>query len=291
SLKSVDEVERVLGVPVFGTIPDFQPVVGPDTTADVDPRLVVLCEPKSSAAEGYRTLRTNIQFAEPDKRIKTLVVTSPLASEGKTVSAANIAVVMSQLGQRTLLVDADQRRPTIHQLFHVPQEPGLSDVLIGAVSWREAVKATPVGDLFVLSCGRMPPNPAELLGSARMSQLLEEWGQEYDRILLDCPPMLAVTDPAMLASKCDKTLLVIRANQTPKEAAQRALGMLGTVHAAVMGIILNGIRVELGYGYRYGYSYYYYHRHYHRYYSEEPRPRRRRFLRRWFARLQRSRGR
>jgi capsular exopolysaccharide synthesis family protein len=246
--------------------------------AEVDRCLVVLHQPRSSAAEAYRTLRTNIQFAEPDKQVRTLVLTSAIAAEGKTVSSANLAVAISQLGQRTLLVDADLRRPTIHQIFHVPQEPGLSDVLVGAVSWREAVKATPVENLFVLSSGKSPPNPSELLGSARMSQLMEEWGREYDRVLFDCSPVLAVTDPAMLASKCDKTLLVVRANRTAREAAQRALGMLGTVHAAMMGIVLNGIKVERGYyGSRYGSSYDYYHRDYHGYYGDEPRPRRRRF--------------
>jgi len=257
SLKSVEEVERTLGLPVFGTIPEFGARKAKPATAPVDPSLIVLFQPQASAAEGYRILRTNIRFAEPDKRLKTLVLSSAMVGEGKSVSVANLAVAISQTGQKTLLVDADMRRPTLHHLFRLEREPGLSDVLIGRTSWQEAVQATAVENLSVLPCGKIPPNPAELLGSARMSQLLAEWQQEYEQILLDSPPLLAVADPALLASKCDQMLLVVRAHRTPAEPVQRALAGLATVHAPVRGVVFNAVDVTKAYRYYYYYRYHY----------------------------------
>ncbi len=267
ALNSVGDVERFLELPVLGTIPLFQLE---DSEVDVDPQIMVLHQPRSSAAESYRVLRTNIQFFEPDRKIKTLLVSSAMASEGKSVSVANLAVAITQMGQKTLLIDADLRRPTLHRLFHLEHEPGLSEVLVGLTPWREAVQATALEQLFVLPCGKIPPNPAEILGSAHMSQLLEEWSQEYDRVLFDTPPIMAVADPVILASKCDQTLLIVRAHQTPKETVQRGLVALTTVHASVIGVLFNNIDVKRGYGY----SYYYYHRYNQGYYSEAAKPRR-----------------
>jgi len=270
ALNSVGDVERSLELSVLGTVPSFQPE---SSEVDVDPRLVVQHQPRSSAAESYRVLRTNIQFSEPDQKIKTLLLSSAAASEGKSVSTANLALAIAQMGQKTLLIDADLRRPTLHRLLHLEREPGLSDVLVGLTPWREAVRVTAMEHLFVLPCGKTPPNPAELLGSAHMGQLLEEWSQEYDRILFDTPPIMAVTDPIILASKCDQTLLVVRAHQTPRETVQRALVALSTIHASVIGVLFNSVDVTRGYGY--GYSYYYYYQRYNQgYYSEAPRRRR-----------------
>jgi capsular exopolysaccharide synthesis family protein len=271
SLKSVQEAERFLGLAVFGTIPEFSED-NTDAIMAVDPSLVVLQQPRTRAAESYHGLRTNIRFAEPDKKIKTLLVSSAFSGEGKSVSTANLALTMAQLGEKTLLVDTDLRRPSQHHLFHLEREPGLSEVMAGLIPWREAVRATAVEHLFVLSCGKIPPNPVELLAPTYMSQLIEEWGQEYEHILLDSSPLLAVTDPAVVAAKCDRVLLVVRAHRTPKDAIQRAIMHLDAIHAPVMGIVLNAVSTKPGYGY----SYYIYH--YHQgYYGDEPKRHRRGF--------------
>jgi len=272
SLKSVEEVEHTLGLPVFGTIPEFEMKNAEPATADVDPALIILCQPQASAAEGYRILRTNIHFAEPDKTIKTLVLSSAMVGEGKSVSVANLAVAISQTGQKTLLVDADMRRPMQHRFFRLEREPGLSDVLVGRASWQEAVQATAIERLSLLPCGKIPPNPAELLGSAQIGQLLTEWGQEYDQILLDSPPLLAVADPTLLASKCDQMLLVVRAHKTSKEPVERALVALTNVHTPVMGVVFNGMDAKQSY------RYYYYYRYNRGYYNAMDKPRRFGFL-------------
>jgi capsular exopolysaccharide synthesis family protein len=255
SLKSVQDVEHSLGLPVFGAIPEFKEQSEESTIVDVDPHLILLSQPQASAAEGYRILRTNINFAEPDTRIKTLVVSSALEGEGKSVSVANLAVAISQTGRRTLLIDADLRRPTQHGFFHLEREPGLSDVLAGSIAWQDAVQATTVEGLSVLPCGKLPPNPAELLGSAHMSDLLAAWAQEYEQVLLDSPPLLAVADASLLASKCDRLLLVVRAYQTPREPIERALIALSTVHASVMGVVFNAMDVKRNYRHYYYYDY------------------------------------
>lgn len=203
--------------------------------------LVSLIDPSSPVAEQYRTIRTNIQFASSaDQQVKTLVVTSSGPSEGKSLTSANLAAVFAQAGQRTLLVDADLRKPTIHKTFQLKNAVGLSTVLSTEVSAAETVQKTQKEDLSILTSGPKPPNPSELLGSAKMNQIMEETRNLFDIVIFDMPPVVTVTDAQIMASKADGTLLVVRENWTRKDAITKAKELLDLVKARVLGVIYNG---------------------------------------------------
>jgi len=184
-----------------------------------------------------------------------MVVTSPGPGEGKSTTAANLAITLAQQGSPTLLVDADLRRPIVHRAFNLVQEPGLTDVLIGATDLREAIRPNVVPKLDVLPAGALPPNPSELLGSAAMRRLLEDVRGRYDTVLFDSPPTLAVTDASVLAAGTDAVILVIRAGDTEDGAAQRALEQLRRVQARIAGAVLNGAEKDRDRYYNY-YAYY-----------------------------------
>ncbi|AOF48247.1 tyrosine protein kinase [Tetragenococcus halophilus] len=203
--------------------------------------LVSLIDPSSPVAEQYRTIRTNIQFASSaDQQLKTIVVTSSGPREGKSLSSANLAAVFAQAGQKTLLVDADLRKPTIHKTFQVSNEAGLSTLLSSGVKMEETVQKTVVENLFILTSGPKPPNPSELLGSAKMNQIMEEARNIFDIVIFDMPPVVAVTDAQIMSSKADGTLLVVRENWTRKDALSKAKELLDLVQARVLGVIYNG---------------------------------------------------
>jgi polysaccharide biosynthesis transport protein len=207
-------------------------------------------------AEAYRMLRTNIRFALVDTPLQTVMVTSPGPSEGKSTTAANLAVVMAQAGHRTILVDADLRRPVQHKLFDVPNKEGLTSALVERESTlTEYLRDTGVENLRVLPAGPLPPNPSELLGSQRMREVVAELQREADLVILDTPPVLAVTDSALIASSISGALLVLRAGQTHLEAARRAVEQLQGVQATILGAVMNGVR-EGREGYYYYYEYY-----------------------------------
>ncbi|MFC4769453.1 CpsD/CapB family tyrosine-protein kinase [Effusibacillus consociatus] len=216
-------------------------------------KLVTVINPKSPISEAYRTLRTNIQFSNIDKELKTIMVTSSGPAEGKTTTASNLAVVMSQDHKRVLLVDCDLRRPTVHHAFAVPNRIGVTNVLIGSTALDLAVQSGPIDNLQILPSGPIPPNPAELLSSKRMGNLLDELQDQYDLVLLDAPPVLAVTDAQILASKVDGVLLVVKSGHTDRGMALKAKAMLDNVHANIMGIVLNNRKANRGH-------YYYYYR-------------------------------
>ena len=262
TIKTSADVERVLEVPVLGLIPlePFKNANGQAVTASGRRRaglpLVSLLSPDHPASEAYRTLRTNVTFVNAEQRqLQLIVVTSPGPGEGKSTTAANLAITMAQQGSRTLLVDADLRRPLVHRAFNLVQEPGLTDVLVGTAALREAIRPNVIPKLDVLPAGAVPPNPSELLGAKSMQEMLEQLRGQYDTVLFDSPPALAVTDATVLGASTDAVILVVRAGETDEVAAQRALQQLKRVQARVAGTVLNAIQKQRDRYYNY-YSYY-----------------------------------
>ncbi|MBN3553996.1 CpsD/CapB family tyrosine-protein kinase [Fictibacillus nanhaiensis] len=202
--------------------------------------LISHINPKSPISEQYRTIRTNIQFASVDKEFKTLMVTSAGPGEGKSTTAANLAVVLAQQGKRVLLIDGDLRKPTVHYTFKVSNIYGVTNVLARQKSLHETAVMTKVPDLDVLPSGPVPPNPSELLASKSMNQLIEEASALYDYVLFDTPPVLAVTDGQVLSNKVDGVLLVISSGKTEIEGAVKAKEMLEHAQARLLGTVLNG---------------------------------------------------
>ncbi|MFS0988777.1 CpsD/CapB family tyrosine-protein kinase [Enterococcus casseliflavus] len=217
--------------------------------------LVTLIDPSSPISEQYRTIRTNIQFASSvDKQIKTIVVTSSGPGEGKSTTSANLAVVFAKSGQRVLLVDADMRKPTVYKTFSLNNASGLSTVLSTSTSVLEAAQKTVIDNLSVLTSGPKPPNPSELLGSARMNQVMEEAKNLYDVVIFDMPPVVAVTDAQIMASKADGTILVVRENVARKESLTKARDLLNMVQARIIGVVYNGAEHSKDSGYYYYYG-------------------------------------
>jgi non-specific protein-tyrosine kinase len=207
--------------------------------------LVTLTDPRSPVAEAYRTLRTNLYFSGLDKPLRTLVVTSPAPEEGKSTTLANLAVTMAQGGRRTILADCDLRRPSLHEVFGVANAQGLTTMMVeaGALDQPPLV-ATNVEDLWLLPSGPLPPNPAELLGSARMDEVIAALKNQGEIILFDAPPVIAVTDAAVLASKVDGVLLVVSAGRTRREHVQRARALLDRTGIRLVGAVLNNVPLD-----------------------------------------------
>ena len=235
-------------------------------TGELGARLVAGRDPRNPVSEAYRSLRTNLTFSNPDKPPKTIVFTSPLPQDGKSTSAANLAITLAQQGIRTLLVDADLRRGVLNSVFGVDREPGLTDVLAGTADAGDAIQEIDLlesGKMDFMPCGAYPPNPAEILGSQRMKTLLEALDDQYDLVLIDSAPLTVVTDAAVLGTKVDGVVLVARANVTEKGALTYAVEQLNNVNARILGSILNDVdyrrdsRYYSGYG-KYGYYHNYY---------------------------------
>lgn len=216
--------------------------------------LISISNPKSPVAEAYRTLRTNIQFSSFDKELKSILITSSGPGEGKTTTICNLAVAMAQSGNKILLIDCDLRKSTVHKVFGLNNKSGLTNILAQRLSCQEVVQKTVVAGLDILTSGPKPPNPAELVGSNTMKEFISQMTKEYDRVLIDAPPVGIVTDAALLSTIADGTILVVAAGQVNIEAAQRSKSLLQKVNANILGVLLNKISVE-GRGY-YGYYYY-----------------------------------
>lgn len=220
--------------------------------------LITFKEPNSPMSESYRTLRTNIQFSSFDKKIKTLLLTSSGPGEGKTTTSSNLAMVMAQGGNKTLLIDCDQRKPQVHKVFGFSNEKGLSNILVNdnEVDINIGIHETEQENLHVLTSGTRPPNPAELLGSAKMKNFIEELKETYDYIILDTPPIILVTDAQILAQYTDGCLLVVSSGEAERDAAIKAKGLLEKVNAKILGIVLNKVDIKkkgyYNYQYRYG---------------------------------------
>lgn len=216
--------------------------------------LITKLNPRSPIAEQYRTIRTNLQFSSVDGDMKRLLVTSSGPSEGKSSTVANMAIVFAQQGKKVLLIDGDMRKPTVHYTFRLDNRRGLSSVLVGESVLDESIDKSDVQDLDILTCGPIPPNPSELLGSKAMEKLLADAGDYYDVILFDTPPVLAVTDAQILANICDGAILVLRSKQTDFEAAQKARDLLQPAHAKLLGAVLNDLEMKKGQNYYYYYG-------------------------------------
>ncbi|GGD28546.1 CpsD/CapB family tyrosine-protein kinase [Pontibacillus salipaludis] len=215
--------------------------------------LITNLNPKSPISEQYRTIRTNLQFASVDQEMRTMLVTSSGPSEGKSMTASNVATVFAQQGKKVLLIDGDLRKPTMHYTFRVSNLVGLSSYLVGQKKLSDVASTTEVENLSIMPCGPIPPNPAELLGSDAMSKLIEEAKETYDIVIFDTPPVLAVTDSQILANAVDGVLLVVRSKHTQQEASQKAKELLDNAHAKLLGVVLNGKSVkESQYYYYYG---------------------------------------
>ncbi|MGG7058074.1 CpsD/CapB family tyrosine-protein kinase [Clostridium nigeriense] len=212
---------------------------------------IVEKEPKSMAAESYRILRTNIEYSSFDKEYKVIVVTSSEPEEGKSTTAGNLALCMAQVDKKVMLIDCDLRKPSMHKRFKVSNLIGLSDVMIGKADLTMATHMYNK-NLFLLTSGKISPNPSEMLSSKVMSYLLESLKETFDYIILDTPPLKVVTDAQILSTKADGTILVVRAEKTKRESVKNAVDLLKNVNANIIGIVLNGIDAS-----RNKYDYYY----------------------------------
>ena len=213
--------------------------------------------PHSPVAEAYRALRTKLLYATPHEGTPVLVVTSPASGEGKTTTSSNLAIALSQLGLKILLVDCDLRKPKIHEAFHLAQNPGLSEFLVGRASFEDITRPSEVPGLWVTTSGAIPPNPAELLQSSAMKEFLKRATAKFERILLDCPPVIPVTDAVILAALAGKVVAVVQSGKTPRPALHRLNEACHEVGAKVLGVILNNVAGRQTSTY-YGYSSYRY---------------------------------
>ena len=214
---------------------------------------IVEKKPKSISAESYRTLRTKIQYSSFDKEIRTIVVTSSEPGEGKSTVVGNLALSFAQSYKSTIIIDCDLRKPSLHKKFRISNMVGLSDILIGRKSLVEAVNQYNE-NMHIITSGKIPPNPAEMLGSKAMERLIAELKEIYDVIILDSAPLQAVTDAQILSTKSDGTILVVRAEKTKRDSVASAKELLDKVNANVLGVVLNATENRRG-------KYYYYYGH------------------------------
>ncbi|MEO8287715.1 MAG: CpsD/CapB family tyrosine-protein kinase [Chloroflexota bacterium] len=227
------------------------------TTKDSAAGLVAFAEPRSAAAEAYRALRTNIQFASPDKPVHTILATSTSPDDGKSTTIANLAITFAAAGSPTVLIDADLRRPHLHSIFGLSNDTGLTSLIAEMARNREGItpelplQNTQVANLQVLTSGPVPPNPAEILGSRRMGEILDILKLKVEYILIDTPPIIAVTDAAILSPRVDGVLLVVNAGKTRRDLAVKARDILQQINANILGVVLNNAEVDKS-----AYSYY-----------------------------------
>ncbi len=259
TVRTSADVETLLGIPVLGIIPRLRKVEEMETGEREGLPMIVALDPLDPAAEAYRNLRMNLMFMSTEEEpIQTILFSSPGPSEGKSTTAVNFAVMLAQQGQRVLLIDADLRRPALHLVMDVLREPGLTNLLVGDADPREAIRPNVLPNLDMLPSGPFPPNPSELLNSRSMQRLLEEFGGKYSHIIIDSPPVLAVTDAAVLGAHTDGVVLVLRSGETEQRAAERAVDQLRRVGVRLFGAVLNEVSTstaEESYYLQYYYSY------------------------------------
>ncbi len=259
TLRSTDEIAAVLGVPVLGAVPAMS-----RRQRMSERGRKVLLQPDSREAEAFRTIRTAVLFGAADS-IKTILVTSPVAGDGKSTLVSNLAIAMACAGQKTLVLDADFRKPTQHIIFRLnPRERCLSDVFAGTLALGAAVQPTGIDTLHVLTCGYQIANPAEVLHSPQFAHLLTCLAEVYDRIVIDAPPVTVVTDAQILGALCDATVLVLRADKSVRKVAQHAIDSLHSVGAHLLGVVVNEV-------YKHGTRYGYYYDRYRKYYNTRDR--------------------
>ena len=218
--------------------------------------LVTQNDPKNPAAEAYRVIRTSVQFAQAGKELKTIAITSCTPNEGKSMTIANLAIVLTQAGKSVLIMDCDMRNPTVHKNFNLSNKVGLSSCISMGTAVADAVQETGIEGLDALTAGVIPPNPSELLGSERMKNLLQRAKEQYDYVLIDTPPVMPVTDALIVSRFVDGMILVIASAEVKVEMARDVKNQLVNAGANILGIVLNKVRSE-HHGYGYGYYYYY----------------------------------
>lgn len=211
---------------------------------------------KNPATEAYRVIRTSIQFAQAGKELKTLAVTSCMPNEGKSITVADLAVVLTQAGKSVLLIDCDMRNPTVHKNFNLSNKVGLSSCISMGTALSDAVQKTSIEGLYALTGGVIPPNPSELLGSEQMKNVLQRAKEQYDYVLIDTPPVMPVTDALIVSRFVDGMILVIASAEVKVEMARDVKNQLVNAGANILGVVLNKVRSE-HHGYGYGYYYYY----------------------------------
>jgi tyrosine-protein kinase Etk/Wzc len=263
TIKDSEEAKRVMGMPLLGVIPHIPEHV-PNGHSRDPVSLYTNLEPKSSVAEAFRSLRTSLHFSAINKDKKILLVTSSFPEEGKSVISSNLANIFSQTGVRVLIIDCDLRRSSLHEKFGHSKTPGLSEILTGDTTFEKAKHNTGIQGLDLITAGTAPPNPSELLGSEAMRQFLLTQRDHYDYIVLDAPPVMAVTDAPVLTGVVDMTILVMETMRVPVKIAQHMRDLLASIHAPVTGLVMNNksemsesYRYYGGRYYRYGYGYSY----------------------------------
>ncbi len=257
TLKSVEEVQRNFGLPVIGRVPAMHSRPEAKISGSgLDPSLYLFHDAGSPEAEAFRSVRSALFVHTHSRGERVIQITSPEPQDGKSTIVSNLALAMAQAGKRVLLIDADMRCPKIHKLFGLRQEIGLADVLTGEITLSPAVQTTEATGLFVLSSGMTPANPAELLGSPRFSQLLVDARGDFDFVLVDTPPLLAVSDPCVVTSQVEGLLLVLRLGKNRRAAARRAKELLTTHGVRLLGAIVNGVAPSPGYHGDYNYRAY-----------------------------------
>ena len=259
SVKSREDIENFVGVPMLGVVPRVDPLDLKALASEIDRNIFVHARPRSTVAECLRSIRTNVLFRTPQKAVRTLLITSAAPKEGKSFTSSNLSAIIAMSNNRVLLIDADLRRPSLHKLFGLPNELGLSSVLAGESAFDQIVQRSHVPGLDIMVAGPPSPNPGETLGSGALERTLAKL-KGYDFIIVDSPPVNVVADPLVLASKVDGVLLVVEGNQTSRRMVRMASARLAEVNAPVLGAIVNKLDVRsAGYGYNYydTYGYYY----------------------------------
>jgi succinoglycan biosynthesis transport protein ExoP len=270
SIKTPEDIEK-LGMPLLGTIPAVKIAevarrlkqegkrYSVDDLDRFESKLVTRFSPHAPVSEAYRSLRTNIQFSSAREPKKVLMITSSATKEGKSTILANLATTLAQTGARVLVVDSDLRRPALHTFFKLDGAKGLTDIIRGAIPWGDAVKRTDIKNLFLITAGDEATNPSEMTSSNELKKFLDEARNEYDFVLMDSPPLILVTDPVVLATRVDGTLLVVASGFIGRGEVQRAVALLRNVNATFLGVVLNGLDIKKMYGSYYYYFHYYQH--------------------------------
>ena len=283
TIKSPEEVEHYLNIPLLGVVLDHDVIGRRQDDTNRMRELVTLEDSRSAVSEAYRGIRTRILFSTTESQPKIILMVSAMEGEGKTISSANLAVIMARTGSRVLLIDCDMRKPRMNTIFGVEREKGVSNVLVGDCSISDAVRKTDIENLYLMPCGQIPPNPSELLGSKAMLEMLATLGKDYDRIVIDSPPVIAVTDAVVLSQFVDGVVVVLQANNTERINVQRAIELMKSVNAHIFGVILNRLDASLV-KYNHLYSYFY------RYYGEEEMPEVKRRLKFWKKKEEKHNG-
>ena len=277
TIRTPDQAENISGLPILGVIPLVsafdKAAIGAKAhllktfpRSNTQPRpLISHFEPQSEIAEAYRALRTSILLSSPSSPPRSILVTSSVPQDGKTMTCINIAIVLAQQGKRVLVVDADMRRPNIHKAFGLSGQVGLSNVLTGGAKVSDAIQTTVHPNLFAIAAGPIPPHPSELLSSTWMRDLLKRWREEYDYVVFDSPPVISVTDAVLLSVQTDATILIIRSGQTSSAHVRRTRNLLLSVKANLLGIVVNAADLASP-------DYYYYYGSKYRYYTERKNP-------------------